>query len=85
MHEGLTSLVGEAITAGELRSCNASRLAWTLLATINGSLLNWTVHREGTLAAWIRRDLKVVLDGYAQPGRRGNAAKKKRAGRLATR
>ena len=84
MHEGITALVAEAVTAGELRRCHAGRLAWALLATMNGSLLNWTVHREGTLAAWIRRDLKVVLDGYAQAGRRGNVAKKKRAGRLAT-
>ena len=64
MHEGLASLVRDAIKAGELRRCNADRLAWALLATINGSLMNWTVHRQGTLASWIRRDLKTVLDGY---------------------
>lgn len=65
MHEGLTSLVSDATRAGELRRCHARRLAWALLATINGSLLNWTVHRQGTLAAWIRRDIKTLLDGYA--------------------
>jgi hypothetical protein len=74
MHDGLVSLVRDAVKAGELRSCNAGRLAWALLAAINGSLLNWTVHREGSLAAWIRRDLKTVLDGYAPAPRRPRAA-----------
>jgi AcrR family transcriptional regulator len=77
MHEGLASLVSEAIRAGELRRCNADRLAWALLATLNGSLVNWTVHRQGALAAWIRRDLKTVLDGYLPPGRRPVAAKRR--------
>jgi AcrR family transcriptional regulator len=75
MHEGLTSLVRDAVRVGELRPCHASRLAWSLLAAINGSLLNWTVHRQGTLAAWIRRDLKTLLDGYATASRRSGAAK----------
>jgi AcrR family transcriptional regulator len=75
MHAGLASLVSDAVKAGELRRCNASRLAWGLLATMNGSLLNWTVHRQGTLAAWIRRDLKTVLDGYAPVQRRRSGAK----------
>ena len=70
MHEGLTALVRDAVRAEELRPCHAGRLAWALLATINGSLLNWTVHRRGSLAAWIRRDLKTVLDGYAPVRRR---------------
>ena len=74
MHDGLASLVAEAIKAGELRRCNADRLAWALLATINGSLVNWTVHRQGGLAAWIRRDLKSVLDGYAPSPRRTGAS-----------
>ena len=64
MHEGIAALVKAAIAAGELRRCNANRLAWALLATVNGSLVNWTVHREGALAAWIRRDLRTVLEGY---------------------
>jgi hypothetical protein len=33
-------------------------------ATLNGSLLNWAVHREGRLADWIRRDLQTLLAGY---------------------
>jgi AcrR family transcriptional regulator len=64
MHEGLRALVNDAISAGELRRCDAGRLAWALLATINGSLLNWTVQRQGDLSAWIRRDLRTVLEPY---------------------
>jgi AcrR family transcriptional regulator len=77
MHEGITALVSDAIKVGELRRCHAGRLAWALLATMNGSLLNWTVHREGTLPAWIRRDLKSVLDGYTASGGSRTAAKKR--------
>jgi hypothetical protein len=64
MHDGVRALVNEAIAAGELRRCDAGRLAWALLATLNGSVLNWTVQREGELSAWIRRDLKTFLEPY---------------------
>jgi hypothetical protein len=33
-------------------------------AVLNGSILDWATHREGTLAASIRRDLKTLLDPY---------------------
>ena len=33
-------------------------------ATLNGSILGWAIHREGSLAAWIRRDLRMLLDPY---------------------
>lgn len=64
MHDGLRALVNDAIKAGELRRCDARRLAWAVLAAMNGSLLNWAVHRDGDLAAWIRRDLQTVLEPY---------------------
>lgn len=64
MHDGLRALVNDAIKAGELRRCDAERLASALQATMNGSMLNWAVHREGTVVAWIRRDLKTVLEPY---------------------
>jgi AcrR family transcriptional regulator len=64
MRAGLRALVRDAIRAGELRRCNAARLAAALQAVINGSLLAWAVHREGDLVAWIRRDLRMVLEPY---------------------
>jgi AcrR family transcriptional regulator len=63
-HEGIRLLVKDAIEAGEVRRCDPDRLTWALQATMNGSLLTWAVHREGDLTAWIRRDLKTVLEPY---------------------
>jgi AcrR family transcriptional regulator len=63
-HAGIRALIKEAIAAGELVTCDAGRLARALQATLNGSVLGWAIHREGTLAAWIRRDLRTVLDPY---------------------
>ncbi len=61
---GLKTLVIDAIKAGELRRCHAARLASALQATLNGSLVNWAVHREGDVVAWIRRDVETVLRPY---------------------
>jgi AcrR family transcriptional regulator len=63
-HAGIRDLVRDAIRAGELMRCDAGRLASALQATMNGSLLNWAIHRDGELQTWIRRDLKTVLDPY---------------------
>jgi AcrR family transcriptional regulator len=66
---GLRALVRDGIRAGELVRCDAARLASALQATIQGSLLSWTVHREGELVDWVRRDLRTVLERYRVPGR----------------
>jgi AcrR family transcriptional regulator len=63
-HAGIRALIRDAIAAGELTRTNPDRLASAVQATINGSLLNWAVHREGRLSDWIRRDLRTVLSGY---------------------
>ena len=62
--EGIRALVRDAIAAGELQKCDTLRLARALHAALNGSILDWAIHREGKMSAWIRRDLKVVLDPY---------------------
>jgi AcrR family transcriptional regulator len=64
VHAGLRALVKDAVRVGELTRCNADRLAHALQAAMNGSLLNWAIHREGTVQSWIRRDLETVLDPY---------------------
>jgi AcrR family transcriptional regulator len=71
MRSGFRALVKDAVDAGELRPCDAGRLATALQATLNGSLVNWAVCRQGDLAAWLRRDLRTVLDPY-RVRRRGN-------------
>jgi hypothetical protein len=63
-HAGIRALVKEAVSAGELARCDPSRLARALQATLNGSLLDWAIHRKGSMASWIRQDLRAVLDGY---------------------
>jgi AcrR family transcriptional regulator len=74
VHAGIRALVKDAVHAAELIRCNADRLAHALHATMNGSLLNWAIHREGTLQAWIRRDLQTVLAPYVAP--RGRQSRK---------
>jgi len=61
---GIRRLVRDAIESRELVPCNPGRLASALQATMNGSLLNWAVHRSGSLTAWVRRDLRTVLEPY---------------------
>jgi AcrR family transcriptional regulator len=68
--EGIRALVRDAIAAGELRRVDAGRLASAIHALLNGSLLNWAVHREGDLVEWIRRDLKQLLLPYRAAARR---------------
>jgi AcrR family transcriptional regulator len=68
----LRALVREAVACGELVRCDAGRLAAALQSTLDGSLRNWTVQRDGELADWLRRDLRTVLEPYRVP-RRGRA------------
>jgi len=63
-HSGIRALVKDAIDAGELVDCDASRLARALQAALNGSMLDWAIHGRGTMAAWIRRDIETVLGPY---------------------
>jgi len=63
-HAGIYTLIKDGIAAGELIQCDASRLARAIQATLNGSILGWAIHRQGAMAAWIRRDLRMVLDPY---------------------
>jgi AcrR family transcriptional regulator len=60
----LRALVREAVAAGELVRCDADRLAAALQAMLEGSLLAWTVQREGALGDWLRRDLRALLEPY---------------------
>lgn len=79
MRAGIRALVRDAVAAGELARCDAGRLAGALQATLDGSLLAWTLQREGELAAWVRRDLRTVLAPY----RAGAAPPRRRRGRHA--
>ncbi len=42
-----------------------------LIQQVNGgSMLDWAVFREGTLASWVRRDLEALLRPFRSTGRR---------------
>lgn len=64
MRAGIRALIRDAVAVGELVRCDATRLAAAVHATINGSVLNWSVHREGSLVTVVRRDLSTVLAPY---------------------
>lgn len=65
LYKGIQRLVQDAVKAGEIRVVDTSRLARTVQATLNGSVVQWTIHREGALEAWVRHDLHTVLAPYS--------------------
>jgi len=60
------TLLEEAMTAGELQSCDTAALASALQGVAAGSLLNWAIHRDGTVVDWVRRDVETVISPYAR-------------------
>lgn len=57
-------LLDEAVAGGELAECNTGALARLIQQVNGGSMLHWAVFREGSLAAWLRRDLEALLGPY---------------------
>src|SRR5262249_43612615 len=55
-------LVADGIGAGELRADTDVRtLARSIEVTLGGSFLAWTLYRQGSAAAWLRKDLEATL------------------------
>ena len=66
----IRSLLHSAVQEGELRrDVDLTRLTRTIEAVISGSLMTWACYREGSAAAWIRRDLDAVLQPHLSVGR----------------
>jgi AcrR family transcriptional regulator len=61
---GIRALLDDAVAAGELAVHGTARLAAAVQATRDGSLLTWAIHRDGSPADWIRRDLETLLAPY---------------------
>ena len=70
IRQEIRALIRDAISAGDLMPCDADRLARALQATMNGSLLQWAIEREGQLAPWIRANLETVLRPFVRRRRR---------------
>lgn len=61
---GYRALIEGAIEAGEIRPCDPEALAFGIHALAAGSAARWTIHREGALRTWLRRDLLTLLTPY---------------------
>jgi AcrR family transcriptional regulator len=62
LRDELERLLGEAVAAGELRAgADTAALARSLQVAYNGALITWAIYREGTLEAWLARELEAVL------------------------
>jgi len=61
----LEALITEAVGKKELvRDVDARSLARTVETIVSGALLTWAVHREGTAASWIVRELDSAIAPY---------------------
>jgi AcrR family transcriptional regulator len=70
-------LLDEAVAGGELVECDTGGLARLIQQVNGGSMLNWAVFREGSLAAWLRRDLEALLGPYRR-SRKDSASDRRR-------
>ena len=62
--QGYESLLSDAIAAREIVPCDVVRLARVIQAMTGGSLINWAIHRDGPVLAWLSADLDAVLAPY---------------------
>lgn len=70
-------LLDEAVARRELVECDTAALARLIQQVNGGSMLNWAVFREGSLAAWLRRDLEALLGPYRRSAK-DSASKNRR-------
>jgi len=72
----------EAVAAGELRAdTELPALARSVEAALRGSMLSWTIYREGAAEVWLRTDLDAVLRPYQRrrrPSRPRHVSKTRR-------
>jgi AcrR family transcriptional regulator len=60
----LGALLDDAVAAGELTPTDTRSLARAVHTIVSGSLVAWAIHRQGTAARWVARDLEAVLAPY---------------------
>lgn len=77
----LAALLDDAAAAGELRAGVDTRSLARLIDTVvNGSLMTWACYRDGSAAAWLRRDVDALLLPYVAQRRRGRPTGASRTG-----
>jgi AcrR family transcriptional regulator len=72
-------LLDDAVAARELKPCDTGELARLIQQVNSGAMLDWAVYRKGSLAAWIRRSLEVLLGPYRSGKSRKSRASARRA------
>ena len=70
MRSEILKLLDEALDAGEIRKCNTRQLARLIESVYNGSMLTWAIHRQGSLASWMRADLNALLAPHTSQGKK---------------
>ena len=68
MREQIRHLLDAAVTAGDLVPSDTARLAQAVYTTYNGALVSWAIDGDGTLPAWLRRELDTLLAPYRPDG-----------------
>jgi AcrR family transcriptional regulator len=76
MHRETKKLLEEAVARRELRPCDTAELALLIQQVSSGSMLDWAIYRQGSLASWIRRSLDVLLRPYRRLKNHNNQRKK---------
>ena len=73
-------ILDEAVAARELRPCDTAEISRLIQQTNDGAMLSWAIYREGSLAAWVRRELTALLAPYrtAKRWRRGRQRPKRK-------
>jgi AcrR family transcriptional regulator len=61
---GYEGLLLDAIADGELAPCDTAALGRAIRAMTGGSLINWAIHREGSVLDWVHADLETLLAPY---------------------
>jgi AcrR family transcriptional regulator len=84
IREETRKLLDAAVAARELAPCDTTALARLIQQVRGGSMLDWAVFRQGTLARWVRRDLEALLGPLHAPHRRhaGNPGGKRKPLRI---
>jgi AcrR family transcriptional regulator len=66
----------DAVAAGELHAdADVQALARSVEVTLRGSIVCWTLYREGSAADWLREDLNATLRPYLARG--GNPTRRR--------
>ena len=81
---GYVALLDDGIDAGELVVCDTAALASALQAVAAGSLLNWAIHRDGPVGAWVRADLATLLAPYRRSPNDARGARRRQRDRAPT-